>query len=52
LGGCAIAAGLRARAQEIPAGWSVETKPKGAILTYAPEKDGRAISSSRACATR
>ena len=27
-------------AQEIPAGWSVETKPKSAILTYAPEKDG------------
>ena len=27
-------------AQEIPAGWSVETKPKGAILSYAPEKDG------------
>ena len=29
-----------ALAQEIPPGWSVETKPKGAILTYAPEKDG------------
>ena len=29
-----------AAAQEIPAGWSVETKPKGAILSYAPEKDG------------
>jgi len=29
-----------AGAQEIPAGWSVETKPKGAILSYAPEKDG------------
>src|ERR1044072_1539404 len=28
-----------AAAQEIPAGWSVETKPKGAILTHAPEKD-------------
>jgi hypothetical protein len=27
-------------AQEVPAGWSVETKPKSAILTYAPEKDG------------
>lgn len=31
---------VTAAAQEIPAGWSVETKPKGAILTYAPEKDG------------
>jgi hypothetical protein len=31
---------ITAAAQEIPAGWSVETKPKGAILTYAPEKDG------------
>jgi len=27
-------------AQDIPAGWSVETKPKGAILTYAPEPNG------------
>jgi hypothetical protein len=35
----AVSAGT-AIAQEIPAGWSVETKPKGAILTYAPEKDG------------
>ena len=38
-----IAAHSRRRlpvAQEIPAGWSVETKPKGAILSYAPEKDG------------
>src|ERR1044072_7434074 len=34
-----IVAGAAA-AQDIPAGWSVETKPKGAILTYAPEKDG------------
>jgi len=34
-----ISAGTAA-AQEIPAGWSVETKPKGAILTYAAEKDG------------
>jgi len=34
-----ISAGTAA-AQEIPAGWSVETKPKGAILSYAPEKDG------------
>ena len=29
-----------AAAQDIPAGWSVETKPKGAILTYAPEPNG------------
>src|SRR5436190_20650517 len=36
----AAASGATASAQEIPAGWSVETKPKGAILTYAPEKDG------------
>src|SRR4051812_43698933 len=34
-----VSAGTAA-AQEIPAGWSVETKPKGAILTYAPEADG------------
>jgi hypothetical protein len=27
-------------AQDIPAGWSVEQKPKGAILTYAPEANG------------
>ena len=29
-----------AAAEDIPAGWSVDQKPKGAILTYAPEKDG------------
>jgi len=29
-----------ARAEEIPAGWSVDVKPKRAILSYAPEKDG------------
>jgi hypothetical protein len=36
----AVVSAASAAAQEIPAGWSVETKPKGAILTYAPEKDG------------
>jgi hypothetical protein len=35
-----VAFSAPAIAQEIPAGWSVETKPKSAILTYAPEKDG------------
>ena len=35
-----VAFSASAIAQEIPAGWSVETKPKSAILTYAPEKDG------------
>src|SRR5437660_212836 len=34
LGGRAVAA------DEIPAGWSVDLKPKGAILTYAPEANG------------
>jgi len=38
--GLAAAFSAPAIAQEIPAGWSVETKPKSAILTYAPEKDG------------
>jgi hypothetical protein len=36
----AATSAVTAAAQEIPPGWSVETKPKGAILTYAPEKDG------------
>ena len=26
--------------EDIPAGWSVDAKPKRAILSYAPEKDG------------
>jgi len=38
--GVAVMAVGMAAAEDIPAGWSVETKPKGAILTYAPEKDG------------
>jgi hypothetical protein len=29
-----------AQAQDIPAGWSVDTKPKRAVLTYAPEANG------------
>ena len=36
----ATTASAVASAQEIPAGWSVEQKPKGAILMYAPEQDG------------
>jgi hypothetical protein len=36
--GAAMAASA-ALAQDIPAGWSVEIKPKRAILSYAPEKD-------------
>ena len=36
----AVISAATATAQSIPAGWSVETKPKGAILTYAPEQDG------------
>lgn len=27
-------------AQDIPPGWSIDLKPKRAILSYAPEKDG------------
>jgi len=34
LGGSALAA------DDIPAGWSVDLKPKGAILMYAPEANG------------
>jgi hypothetical protein len=29
-----------ALAQDTPAGWSVDTKPKRAVLTYAPEANG------------
>src|SRR5689334_24377979 len=36
----AAASGATAATQEVPAGWSVEAKGKGAILTYAPEADG------------
>jgi hypothetical protein len=32
--------GAPAAAQDIPAGWSVDTKPKRAVLTYAPEANG------------
>ena len=32
--------GSLAAAQDIPAGWSVDIKPKRAILTYAPEANG------------
>ena len=32
--------GASASAQDVPAGWSVDTKPKRAILTYAPEPNG------------
>jgi hypothetical protein len=35
-----MAAGSLARAEDIPAGWSVDIKPKRAILTYAPELNG------------
>ena len=35
-----IGAAFAAAAQDVPAGWSVEAKGKGAILTYAPEADG------------
>ena len=33
-------AGSAARAEDIPAGWSVDIQPKRAILTYAPELNG------------
>ena len=36
----AASLGAPAAAQDIPAGWSVDTKPKRAILTYAPEANG------------
>jgi hypothetical protein len=39
-GAIAAALGAPAAAQEVPAGWSVDTKPKRAILTYAPEANG------------
>lgn len=35
---CAI--GGAAVAQDVPAGWSVDVKPKRAILSYAPEPNG------------
>jgi len=38
--GFAVASLAPASAQDIPAGWSVDTKPKRAILTYAPETNG------------
>lgn len=34
------AIGSAAFAQDVPAGWSVDTKPKRAVLTYAPEAGG------------
>jgi hypothetical protein len=36
----AASLGAPAAAQDIPAGWSVDTKPKRAVLTYAPEANG------------
>jgi len=36
----AVFAGTAAAAEDIPAGWSVDIKPKRAILTYAPEANG------------
>jgi len=36
----AASLGAPAAAQDIPAGWSVDTQPKRAILTYAPEPNG------------
>ena len=33
-------AGPALAAEDIPAGWSVDLKPKGAILMYAPEANG------------
>ena len=36
----AASLGAPAAAQDIPAGWSVDTQPKRAILTYAPEANG------------
>ena len=39
-GVASIGAATVACAQDIPAGWSVDVKPKRAILSYAPEKDG------------
>src|SRR5262245_47826481 len=35
-----LVAGSIASAQDIPAGWSVDTQPKRAVLTYAPEANG------------
>ena len=35
-----VALGSAALAQDVPAGWSVDTKPKRAVLTYAPEANG------------
>jgi len=35
-----VAAAVPAVAQDIPAGWSVDVKPKRAILSYAPEANG------------
>ena len=40
-GGCrGVCSAPPAFAQDIPAGWSVDIKPKRAILTYAPEANG------------
>jgi hypothetical protein len=36
----AILAGTAVAADDVPAGWSVDIKPKRAILTYAPEANG------------
>jgi len=36
----AASLGAPAAAQDVPAGWSVDTTPKRAILTYAPEANG------------
>ena len=40
LGFGAVLLAPAALAQDIPAGWSIDVKPKRAILSYAPEKDG------------
>jgi hypothetical protein len=40
LSASAIFAGTALAADDVPAGWSVDIKPKRAILTYAPEANG------------
>ena len=40
LGVAAMFLASAAFAEDIPAGWSIDLKPKRAILSYAPEKDG------------
>jgi len=39
-GSAALCLGSAALAQDIPAGWSIDVKPKRAILSFAPEAGG------------